>query len=55
MITTDFYGNLLGQFDYLDELGLFSPVELAAITTGRDAGAFSVIDGRDGRVIFKLK
>lgn len=55
VLITDFNGNLLREFNSRVKLGLFSPIDLAAITTGPQAGAFSVVDSGSGEmVIFRL-
>jgi hypothetical protein len=55
VLITDFNGNLLREFNSRVKLGLFSPVDIAAITTGPQAGAFSVVDPGSGEMaIFRL-
>jgi hypothetical protein len=55
MIITDFNGELVREFNSRVKLGLFSPVDIASITTGAQAGAFSVVDANSGElVIFSL-
>ena len=62
MFITDLNGNsrnpdgfLLGEFNNRVKLGLITPRDVAAITSGPLAGAFAVIDGSGGEVvIFRL-
>jgi hypothetical protein len=52
---TDFNGNLLAEFDYREELGLLDVLGACAITSGRHAGAFAVVDEDSSQlVIFRL-
>jgi hypothetical protein len=54
-VVVDFDGNLLGEFDYREALGLYTPGGVAAITTGPDAGAFAAVDLRANElVVFRL-
>lgn len=54
-VITDFNGNLLGEFNYRSALGLPTPTDVSAITTGPQAGAFSMVDAEAGEiVIFRL-
>jgi hypothetical protein len=55
VLITDFNGNLIREFNSRVKLGLLSPIDIAAITTGPQADAFSVVDGSSGEiVIFRL-
>ena len=52
---TDPYGNLLAEFDYRAELGLSEVSGACAITTGRQAGAFAVVDENNNKLVtFRL-
>ncbi len=42
-LIADLQGTVIDEFDYR-QLGLWSPMDLAAITTGPQAGAFAVVD-----------
>jgi hypothetical protein len=54
-LITDFNGNLLGEFNIREKLGLLRPSGVAAITTGNQAGAFSMVDSDNNEiVIFRL-
>jgi hypothetical protein len=55
MIVTDFNGNMLREFNSALRLGLLTPNNLTAVTTGAQAGAFAVTDGSAGElVVFSL-
>jgi hypothetical protein len=55
IIITDFNGNLVGEFNSRVKLGLITPNDIASITTGTQAGAFSIIDSNSGEmVVFRL-
>lgn len=55
VLITDFDGNLVREFNSRLKLGLITPTDIAAITTGTQAGAFSVVDASGGEiVIFRL-
>jgi hypothetical protein len=43
-VITDFAGNLLGEFDYREKLGVLAATDLAFISTGPQSGAFSLVD-----------
>ena len=48
-------GFLFREFNSRVKLGLLSPTDITAITTGAMAGAFAVVDGASGEVvIFRL-
>lgn len=54
-LITDFNGNVLGEFNYRTGLGLLTPLDLTAITTGAQAGAFAITDPENSEiVIFRL-
>lgn len=50
-IITDFNGQLLGEFNYRDKLGVLSAQDLAFISTGAQAGAFSLIDFDSSEIV----
>jgi len=55
-VITDFNGNLLGEFNYRSKLGVLTPTDVSAITTGPQAGAFSIVDSDGGEVVvFRLE
>jgi len=55
VLVTDFNGNLVREFNGRVKLGLLTPTDIAAITTGPQAGAFSVVDNSSGEiVVFRL-
>jgi hypothetical protein len=52
---TDLDGALITSFSYREELGVIRPFELAAITTGPNAGAFALVDDYASEiVVFQL-
>jgi hypothetical protein len=54
-IITDFDGNLLGEFDYRDRPGVLSMTDVAAVTTGPQAGSFSLVNfDTSALVVFTL-
>ena len=54
-IITDFNGNLLSEFNYRDKLGVLSATDVAFISTGPQAGAFSLVDFDSSElVVFRL-
>jgi hypothetical protein len=55
VLVTDLNGNLLREFNIRVKLGLASGSDIAAITTGPQAGAFSVVDSNGSElVVFRL-
>jgi hypothetical protein len=48
---TDLDGTLLASFSYREQLGVIRPFELAAITTGPDAGAFALVDDYASEIV----
>jgi hypothetical protein len=55
VLVTDLDGNLISEFNLRVKLGLVSAADIAAITTGPQAGAFSVVDSSGGEmVVFRL-
>jgi hypothetical protein len=55
LLVVDLNGNLLQQFDYRASLGVVSIQDLAAITTGPQAGAFSLVTSDTSEiVVFRL-
>ncbi|HEY0321153.1 MAG TPA: hypothetical protein VGC66_09385 [Pyrinomonadaceae bacterium] len=55
IVVTDFNGNLVREFNAFVKLGLLTPNDLSAITTGTQAGAFAITDGSAGElVVFTL-
>jgi hypothetical protein len=55
MYIVDFTGKLLGQFDYKQMLGVVAVQDLATITTGKHAGAFSAVTSDTSEiVVFRL-
>lgn len=55
VLVTDLDGNLIREFNLRVKLGLVSAADIAAITTGPQAGAFSVVDSSGGEmVVFRL-
>jgi hypothetical protein len=55
-VITDFNGELISEFNYRDELGLFGVMGASAITTGPQAGAFAALssEGSPEIVVFRL-
>lgn len=54
-IITDFNGNLLSEFNYRDKLNVLSAVDVALISTGPQAGAFSLVDFDSSElIVFRL-
>jgi len=54
-IITDFNGNLLSEFNYRDRLGVLNATDVAFISTGPQAGAFSLVDLDSSElVVFRL-
>lgn len=55
-VVTDFSGNVLDEFNYRAAMGVVSPADVAVITSGPLAGAFSLLDvGNSEIVIFTLQ
>lgn len=55
VLITDFNGNLVSEFNSRVKLGLLLPTDIAAITTGPQAGAFSIVDSTTGEIlVFRL-
>lgn len=55
VIITDFNGNLLGEFNYRDKLNVLQAVDVAFISTGPQAGAFSLVDTNSSElIVFRL-
>ncbi len=55
VLVTDLNGNLLREFNVRVKLGMVSATDVAAITTGPQAGAFSAVDSNGGEmVVFRL-
>jgi hypothetical protein len=55
VLVTDLNGHLLREFNLRVKLGIVSGTDVAAVTTGPQAGAFSVIDANAGElVVFRL-
>jgi hypothetical protein len=50
-LITDLNGNLLREFNTRVKLGLLARNDIAAITTGPQAGAFAVVDNRGSEVV----
>ncbi len=50
-IITDFEGNLLDEFNYRSGLGLLNAQDVSAITTGPQAGAFSIVDTGNSEIV----
>jgi len=50
-VITDFQGNVKGQFNYREALGVISPSDVAVITTGSQKGAFSLVDSGDSQLV----
>ena len=56
VLITDLDGNKLDSFDALAELGLPTPSEVSAITTGHYKGTFAALDGAaQEMVVFRMK
>jgi len=54
-IITDFNGNLLSEFNYRDKLGVLQAFDVAFISTGPQAGAFSLVDTNSSElIVFRL-
>ena len=54
-IITDFNGNLLSEFNYRDKLGVLQALDVAFISTGPQAGAFSLVDSNGSElIVFRL-
>lgn len=52
---TDFTGKPLTKVNYRDELGVLTPIDVATITTGPDAGALAILDRSSNElVVFSL-
>jgi len=55
VLVTDLDGNLLREFNLRVKLGMVGASDIAAITTGPQAGAFSAVDNGGGEmVVFRL-
>jgi hypothetical protein len=55
-LVTDLQGNVKSSFNYREKLGVITPSDTAAITTGPQKGALSLVDNGDSEmVIFKLQ
>lgn len=55
IIITDFNGNLLSEFNYRDKLGVLQAFDVAFISTGPQAGAFSLVDTNGSElIVFRL-
>jgi hypothetical protein len=55
VLRTDFDGNLLGELNSRTHLGVLTPADITAITTGPQAGAFAMTDSSGGElVVFRL-
>jgi len=55
-LLTDFLGNVQGEFNYRAALGSINPVDVTAITTGAQKGAFSLMDvGNAEMVVFNVQ
>lgn len=50
-VITDFQGNVKSQFNYREALGVINPSDVAAITTGAQKGAFSLVDNGDSELV----
>ena len=52
---TDFNGTPLNKIDYRAELGVLAPADVATITTGKNAGALSIVDRSSNElIVFEL-
>jgi uncharacterized protein YjiK len=55
-LITDFLGDVKGEFNYREALGVINPTDVAAITTGSQKGAFSLVDnGNSQLVVFTVQ
>jgi hypothetical protein len=55
-VLTKFNGKKIGEFDIRKDLQLVRPSAVAAITTGPDAGAFSIVDSDNSElVVFRFR
>lgn len=50
-VVTDFDGNLLGEFDCREKLGVLAATDLAHVSTGPQAGAFSLVDFDSSEIV----
>ena len=55
VLVTDFSGKVKGEFNYRATLGVISASDVAAITTGPQKGAFSLVDDDSEIVIFSIR